>query len=90
MITGFREPEAKLRPLDSKKAKPATSMTESLKLRSQEITFASSSTGNKQFRVLKKLGTTSNKPFENLRLIITTIYALGVEVIHSLEDPVQL
>ena len=68
-------------------------MTESLQFRSQAMTFASSSSGNKPINVKKKLGSTSKRPFENqmkkLRLIKATTCALGVEVSHTLVEPVQ-
>ena len=57
-ISGLRDPEAKLRVLDGIKAKSAMSvkMTESLQFRSQAMTFASSSSGNKPFNVKEEVG----------------------------------
>ena len=65
-ISGLRDPEAKLRLLDSNKAKPAmsvTEMTESLRFRSQAMAFESSSSGNKPFIVKEEVGFNFKKTF---------------------------
>ena len=65
-ISGLRDPEAKLRPLDGIKAKAAMSVTEitkSLQLRSQAMAFASSSLGNKPFTVKEEVGFNFKKAF---------------------------
>ena len=92
----MRDPEAKLRLLDGIKAKPAmlvTEMTESLQFRSQAMAFASSSSGNKPFNVKEEVGFNFKKTFrksnEKITAEKTTTCALGVEVSHTLVDPVQ-
>ena len=62
----MREPEAKLRLLDSIKTKPTMSLselTESLQFRSQAMAFASSSTGNRQFVIKEEVGYSFQKTF---------------------------
>ena len=94
-ISGLRDPEAKLRLLDGINAKPAmpvTEMTESLKLKSQAMAFVSFSSGNEPFNV-KEVGFNFKKTFrksnKKLELIKALILALGVEVSHTLVEPVQ-
>ena len=65
-ISGFRDPEAKLRLLDGIKTKPTTSlseMTESLQCRSQSMAFPSSSTGNRPFVKKEEVGYNFKKTF---------------------------
>ena len=65
-ISGLRDPEAKLRLLDGIRAKPAmsvTEMTENLQFRSQAMAFASSSLGNKPFKVKEEVGFNFKKTF---------------------------
>ena len=95
-ISGLRDPEAKRRLLDGIKEKSAmsvTAMTESLQFRSQAMTFASSSSGNKPFTVKEQVGynfkKTSRKPNKKLGLFKAIICALGVELSQILVDPVQ-
>ena len=66
LISGLRDPEAKLRLLDGFKAKPATSVTEmtkNLQFRSQAMAFAFSSSGNKSFTVKEEVGFNFKKTF---------------------------
>ena len=65
-ISGLRDPEAKLRPLDGNKTKPTMSlskMTESLQFKSQATAFASSSTGNRPFVIKEEVGYNFKKTF---------------------------
>ena len=65
-ISSLRELEEKLRLLDVIKAKSTMSfseMAESLQFRSQEMAFASSSTGNKPSMVKEKVGYNFRKTF---------------------------
>ena len=68
-------------------------MTESLQFRGQAMVFASSSSCNKPFNVKEEVGFIFKKIFQNqmkkLRLLKTTTCALGVEVSHTLVEPVQ-
>ena len=70
-----------------------TEIAESLQFKSQEMAFASSSSGNKPFSVKEEVGFNFKRSFENqmknLRLIKATKCALGVEVSHTLVDSVQ-
>ena len=62
----MRDPEAKLRLLDGIKTKPAmsvTEMTENLQFRSQEMAFASSSSGNKPFTMKYEVELNFKKTF---------------------------
>ena len=59
LISGLRDPEAKLRPVDGIKTKPTmtlSEMTESLQFRSQAMAFASSSTEYMLVTKKKKVG----------------------------------
>ena len=92
----MRDPEAKLRLLDGIKAEPAmsvTEMTESLQFRTEAMAFASSSSGNKPFSVKEKVGFNFKKTFQKPNEKVTakkgTTCALGVDVGHTLVDPVQ-
>ena len=65
-ISGLRDPEAKLRLLDGIKAKPTmsiTEMTKNLTFGSQEMAFASSSSGKKPFTVKEEVGFNFKKTF---------------------------
>ena len=65
-ISDLRDPEAKLRQLDSIKAKSSMSFTEikeNLQFRSLAMAFASSSSGNKLFTVKEAVGFNFKKTF---------------------------
>ena len=66
IISGLRDPEAKLRLLDGIKTKPTMSlseMTESLQFRSKAMAFASSSTGIRPFVIKEEVGYNFKKTF---------------------------
>ena len=65
-ISGLRDPEAKLRPLDGIKTKPTMSLsekTENLQFRSKAMAFASFSTGNRPFVIKEEVGYNFKKTF---------------------------
>ena len=81
LISGLRDPEAKLKPVDSIKFKPTmtfSKMTESLQFRSRAMAIASS----------KKWDTTSKRPSKNrvkFSLVVKAIviFVIDVEVSHT-------